>query len=123
MSENATFAEKLQGAGVTFVGPPASAINAMGSKAKARQLMIDAGVNVVPGFSDDESQDPISLKEQACANNLFPCLLKPVMGGGGKGMKVVLNEDAFLESLESCKRESLSEFGDDRCVMRRAMTM
>eukprot|EP00816_Leptocylindrus_hargravesii_P009470 CAMPEP_0196821590 /NCGR_PEP_ID=MMETSP1362-20130617/79967_1 /TAXON_ID=163516 /ORGANISM="Leptocylindrus danicus, Strain CCMP1856" /LENGTH=670 /DNA_ID=CAMNT_0042200831 /DNA_START=492 /DNA_END=2504 /DNA_ORIENTATION=- len=124
LSENAVFAKKLQGAGVTFVGPPSSAIEAMGSKAKARELMIEAGVSVVPGFSsdDNESQDPIALMEQVCGKNLFPCLLKPVMGGGGKGMKVVLHENDFLEALESCKRESLSSFGDDRVIIERYLT-
>src|SRR5690606_12842191 len=104
-------------AGIAFVGPPASAIAAMGSKSAAKALMEKAGVPLVPGYHGD-NQDPQFLKTQADAIG-YPVLIKASAGGGGKGMRVVESADAFLEALASCQREAASSFGDDRVLIER----
>jgi 3-methylcrotonyl-CoA carboxylase alpha subunit len=117
LSENEEFAQAIAKAGMTFVGPPASAIAAMGSKSAAKALMEKAGVPLVPGYHGD-NQDPQFLKEQADKIG-YPVLIKASAGGGGKGMRVVESADAFIESLASCQREAKSSFGDDRVLIER----
>ncbi|MAP49058.1 MAG: methylcrotonoyl-CoA carboxylase [Oceanicaulis sp.] len=115
LSENADFARACAKAGVTFVGPSPEAIEAMGLKDRAKALMEKAGVPVTPGYHGAE-QDPDHLKTQADQIG-YPVLIKAVAGGGGKGMRKVEASDAFLEALESCKREAASSFGDDRVLI------
>ncbi|WP_238878133.1 acetyl/propionyl/methylcrotonyl-CoA carboxylase subunit alpha [Achromobacter xylosoxidans] len=117
LSENEAFAEAAEQAGIAFVGPPASAIAAMGSKSAAKSLMEKAGVPLVPGYHGD-NQDPQFLKEQADAIG-YPVLIKASAGGGGKGMRVVESSGAFLDALASCQREAASSFGDDRVLIER----
>ncbi|WP_041862584.1 acetyl/propionyl/methylcrotonyl-CoA carboxylase subunit alpha [Bordetella petrii] len=117
LSENEAFAQAAADAGIAFVGPPASAIAAMGSKSAAKALMEKAGVPLVPGYHGD-NQDPQFLKTQADAIG-YPVLIKASAGGGGKGMRVVESADAFLEALASCQREAASSFGDDRVLIER----
>ncbi|CUI87768.1 Acetyl-/propionyl-coenzyme A carboxylase alpha chain [Achromobacter xylosoxidans] len=117
LSENEAFAEAAEQAGIAFVGPPASAIAAMGSKSAAKSLMEKAGVPLVPGYHGD-NQDPQFLKEQADAIG-YPVLIKASAGGGGKGMRVVESTGAFLDALASCQREAASSFGDDRVLIER----
>lgn len=117
LSENKAFAEAAEQAGIAFVGPPASAIAAMGSKSAAKSLMEKAGVPLVPGYHGD-NQDPQFLKEQADAIG-YPVLIKASAGGGGKGMRVVESTGAFLDALASCQREAASSFGDDRVLIER----
>ncbi|CUJ77436.1 acetyl-CoA carboxylase biotin carboxylase subunit [Achromobacter dolens] len=117
LSENEAFAEAAEQAGIAFVGPPASAIAAMGSKSAAKSLMEKAGVPLVPGYHGD-NQDPLFLKEQADAIG-YPVLIKASAGGGGKGMRVVESSGAFLDALASCQREAASSFGDDRVLIER----
>ncbi|QQB36288.1 acetyl/propionyl/methylcrotonyl-CoA carboxylase subunit alpha [Achromobacter deleyi] len=117
LSENEAFAEAAEQAGIAFVGPPASAIAAMGSKSAAKSLMEKAGVPLVPGYHGD-NQDPQFLKEQADAIG-YPVLIKASAGGGGKGMRVVDASGAFLDALASCQREAASSFGDDRVLIER----
>ncbi|MFY3149497.1 acetyl/propionyl/methylcrotonyl-CoA carboxylase subunit alpha [Achromobacter xylosoxidans] len=117
LSENEAFAEAAEQAGIAFVGPPASAIAAMGSKSAAKSLMEMAGVPLVPGYHGD-NQDPQFLKEQADAIG-YPVLIKASAGGGGKGMRVVESSGAFLDALASCQREAASSFGDDRVLIER----
>jgi len=115
LSENADFARACAKAGVTFVGPSAEAIEAMGLKDRAKKLMEEAGVPVTPGYHG-ENQEPDYLKAQADEIG-YPVLIKAVAGGGGKGMRKVEASDAFLEALESCKREAASSFGDERVLI------
>ncbi|HEY9316483.1 3-methylcrotonyl-CoA carboxylase alpha subunit [Achromobacter deleyi] len=117
LSENEAFAEAAEKAGIAFVGPPASAIAAMGSKSAAKTLMEKAGVPLVPGYHGD-NQDPQFLKTQADGIG-YPVLIKASAGGGGKGMRVVESSGAFLEALASCQREAASSFGDDRVLIER----
>ncbi|WP_367278290.1 biotin carboxylase N-terminal domain-containing protein [uncultured Alsobacter sp.] len=115
LSENAEFAEACQRAGVVFVGPPASAIRAMGLKDAAKSLVERAGVPVVPGYHGPK-QEPAFLRERA-ANIGFPVLIKAVAGGGGKGMRRVDRLIDFEEALQGAQREAANAFGDPRVLV------
>jgi 3-methylcrotonyl-CoA carboxylase alpha subunit len=115
LAENADFAESCATAGVVFIGPPPAAIRAMGDKAQAKTLMEKAGVPLVPGYHGSE-QDPALLSRKALALG-FPVLIKPLAGGGGKGMKIVFHATEFVPQLASASREALSAFGDDRVLI------
>ncbi len=117
LSENADFAGACAKAGISFVGPPASAIAAMGSKSASKTLMEKAGVPLVPGYHGD-NQDPEFLKQQADSIG-YPVMIKASAGGGGKGMRVVARADDFASALASCKREAASSFDDDRVLIER----
>jgi 3-methylcrotonyl-CoA carboxylase alpha subunit len=115
LSERAEFAEACAEAGIVFVGPPASAIRAMGLKDGAKALMQKAGVPVVPGYHG-ANQDPKFLKEKAYEVG-YPVLIKAVAGGGGKGMKRVDKAMDFDEALASAQREAQGAFGDPRVLI------
>ena len=115
LSENAEFADACATAGVVFIGPPPAAIRAMGDKAQAKTLMEKALVPLVPGYHGHE-QDPVFLAEKALALG-YPVLIKPVAGGGGKGMKIAFHATEFAPQLASAKREALSAFGGDRVLI------
>jgi len=117
LSENAEFAAACRAAGIVFIGPSPEAIAAMGDKAAAKRLMEKAGVPLVPGYHG-EKQDSALLEKEA-ARIGYPVLIKPSAGGGGKGMRVVLNKTAFVAALEASKREAKSAFGDDRVLIER----
>ncbi len=117
LSENEGFATAIAAAGLVFIGPPASAIAAMGSKSAAKELMGRAGVPLVPGYHGAE-QDADYLKEQADAIG-YPVLIKASAGGGGKGMRMVSAEGDFAAALQSCRREARNSFGDDRVLIER----
>ena len=114
LSENAGFADACAEAGLVFIGPPASAMRAMGSKSAAKQLMEKANVPLVPGYHG-EQQDADFLHTQADKIG-YPVLLKASAGGGGKGMRVIENSAQFKDALASCKREAISSFGDDKVL-------
>ncbi|WP_263262223.1 acetyl/propionyl/methylcrotonyl-CoA carboxylase subunit alpha [Pseudomonas sp. RIT-PI-S] len=115
LSENAQFAQRLTDEGLVFIGPPASAIEAMGSKAAAKALMETAQVPLVPGYhGEDQGYETFRAAAQRMG---YPVLLKPSAGGGGKGMKVVEEEAALAQALESAQREALSAFGDARMLV------
>jgi 3-methylcrotonyl-CoA carboxylase alpha subunit len=120
LSENEAFAEACAQAGLVFIGPPASAIRAMGSKSAAKSLMEKAGVPLVPGYHGD-NQDADFLREQADKIG-YPVLLKASAGGGGKGMRVVEKSAQFKDALASCKREAISSFGDDKVLVEKYLT-
>jgi 3-methylcrotonyl-CoA carboxylase alpha subunit len=117
LSENAAFAEAVGAAGLVFVGPPAAAIRAMGSKADAKALMARAGVPVLPGYGG-ERQDPAFLKQKAYEVG-YPVLIKAVAGGGGRGMRRVGRALDFEDALAATRREALSAFGDDAVLVER----
>jgi 3-methylcrotonyl-CoA carboxylase alpha subunit len=120
LSENAAFAEACAAEGVTFIGPPASAIRAMGSKSAAKALMERANVPLVPGYHGDD-QDPERLA-QAAERIGYPVLIKASAGGGGKGMRIVAGAGEFSAALASCKREAAAAFGDDKMLVERYVT-
>ncbi|MDO9624780.1 MAG: acetyl-CoA carboxylase biotin carboxylase subunit, partial [Pseudomonas sp.] len=115
LSENAGFARAIEDAGLLFLGPPASAIDAMGSKSAAKSLMEAAGVPLVPGYHGN-AQDIETFRTAADVIG-YPVLLKATAGGGGKGMKVVEGESELAEALASAQREAQSSFGDSRMLV------
>jgi 3-methylcrotonyl-CoA carboxylase alpha subunit len=115
LSENEVFADACQANGIVFIGPPVSAIRAMGSKSEAKKLMEKAGVPLTPGYHGD-NQEPGFLKQQADGIG-YPVLIKAAAGGGGKGMRAVYKSEEFLDALASCKREAISSFGDDHVLI------
>ncbi|HVV67628.1 MAG TPA: acetyl/propionyl/methylcrotonyl-CoA carboxylase subunit alpha [Gammaproteobacteria bacterium] len=115
LSENADFAERCTEAGIVFIGPPATAIRAMGEKNTAKQLMQNANVPVIPGYHQ-AVQDDTTLK-QAAATIGYPVLIKAVAGGGGKGMRVVTDPENFIEALNAARNEAKASFGDDRVLL------
>ncbi|MDN3647391.1 acetyl/propionyl/methylcrotonyl-CoA carboxylase subunit alpha [Reinekea marina] len=120
LSENAAFCDACAQHNITFIGPPKSAIEAMGSKSAAKQIMGDAGVPLVPGYHG-EDQDPQVLRN--ASNDMgYPVLLKATAGGGGKGMRQVWSESEFDEALAAAKRESLNAFGDDTMLVEKYLT-
>ncbi|WP_240989685.1 ATP-binding protein, partial [Cupriavidus taiwanensis] len=120
LSENEAFAEACAAAGLVFIGPPASAIHAMGSKSAAKQLMEQASVPLVPGYHG-EDQDPALLRREADRIG-YPVLLKASAGGGGKGMRVVESGEGFEAALASVKREASASFGDDKVLVEKYLT-
>ncbi|MBB5389898.1 MULTISPECIES: acetyl/propionyl/methylcrotonyl-CoA carboxylase subunit alpha [unclassified Herbaspirillum] len=120
LSENAEFAQACADAGLVFIGPPASAIRAMGSKSAAKALMEKAAVPLVPGYHG-ERQESDFLRAEADRIG-YPVLLKASAGGGGKGMRVVERSADFEAALASCKREAISSFGDDRVLVEKYLT-
>jgi len=120
LSENAEFAEAVTAAGLIWIGPPPSAIRAMGLKDAAKSLMANAGVPVTPGYLG-EDQSAKRLKREAEAIG-FPVLIKAVAGGGGKGMRLVESAEAFDAALASCQREAAASFGDDRVLLETYVT-
>jgi 3-methylcrotonyl-CoA carboxylase alpha subunit len=120
LSENEEFAEACAKAGLVFIGPPASAIAAMGSKAAAKSLMEKAGVPLVPGYHGKDN-DPALLAREA-ARIGYPVLIKASAGGGGKGMRRVDRAEDFAAALASCQREAQASFGDDHVLVERYVT-
>ncbi|MEG1102678.1 MAG: biotin carboxylase N-terminal domain-containing protein, partial [Comamonas sp.] len=115
LSENEDFANACQAAGLVFIGPPASAIRAMGLKAESKQLMEKAGVPLVPGYHGAD-QDPALLQREADRMG-YPVLIKASAGGGGKGMRLVEHSQDFAAALASCQREAINSFGNDAVLV------
>ncbi|MGJ7528441.1 acetyl-CoA carboxylase biotin carboxylase subunit [Variovorax sp. GB1P17] len=115
LSENEEFARACAEAGLVFIGPPPSAIKAMGLKAESKQLMEKAGVPLVPGYHGHD-QDPALLQREADRIG-YPVLIKASAGGGGKGMRAVDKAEDFAAALASCKREAINSFGDDAVLI------
>ena len=115
LSENEEFAQACTAAGLVFIGPPASAILAMGLKAQSKQLMEKAGVPLVPGYHGT-NQDADLLQREADRIG-YPVLIKASAGGGGKGMRAVDKSEDFAAALASCKREAINSFGDDAVLI------
>ena len=117
LAENAGFAEACQQAGVVFIGPPASAIEAMGSKTRARELMSEAGVPIVPGTTSP-AEDVAEAKKQAKEIG-YPVACKAAGGGGGKGFRVAHSEDELEDAFEGAAREGEKFFSDARVYLER----
>lgn len=115
LSENSAFARRCVEEGLVFIGPPWKAIEAMGNKSRSKDIMIKAGVPCIPGYHG-ANQEPEYLLEEAKKIG-FPVMVKAVKGGGGKGMRIALNEDEFLDKLESAKSEGRNSFGDDEMLV------
>jgi 3-methylcrotonyl-CoA carboxylase alpha subunit len=120
LSENADFADACAAAGIVFIGPPAAAIRAMGSKAAAKALMAKAGVPVVPGYHGD-AQDVAVFRDEA-ARIGYPVLIKASAGGGGKGMRVVETQAGLPAAIEGARHEARASFGDDRLLIEKYLT-
>lgn len=115
LSENAAFARACGAAGIVWVGPPPEVIEKLGDKIAAKNLMASAGVPVVPGYNG-ENQDTAVLEMQA-AQIGFPLLIKASAGGGGRGMRVVQEMEAFTPLLEEARREARAAFSDERVLL------
>jgi len=120
LSENDAFAQACVDAGLVFIGPPASAIAAMGSKSAAKTLMEQAGVPLVPGYHGQDNDPALLAKEAARIG--YPVLIKASAGGGGKGMRRVDKAQDFAAALASCQREAKASFGDDHVLVERYVT-
>jgi propionyl-CoA carboxylase alpha chain len=120
LSEREWFAKALEDANIAFIGPPASAIAAMGDKIESKKLAKAAGVNVVPGFVGEITDTEHAVE---IANGIgYPVMMKASAGGGGKGMRLAFSEADVREGFESVKREGLSSFGDDRVFIEKFIT-
>ena len=120
LSENAGFAEACGKAGIVFIGPPPSAIRAMGSKSEAKKIMEKAQVPLVPGYHGDDQAPELLAREAARIG--FPVLIKASAGGGGKGMRVVEAAEKFADALASAKREAKASFADDHVLIEKYLT-
>jgi geranyl-CoA carboxylase alpha subunit len=119
LSENAAFARACKEAGLTFIGPPADAIELMGNKARAKRAMAAAGVPCVPGSSGDDSSDDAL---RAAAEKIgFPVMIKAAAGGGGRGMRLVHTAADLADALRSARHEAKSAFGSDEVLLEKAI--
>ncbi|MCA0302932.1 MAG: acetyl/propionyl/methylcrotonyl-CoA carboxylase subunit alpha [Proteobacteria bacterium] len=120
LSENAGFAQACADAGLVFIGPPPSAIRAMGSKSEAKKIMEKAGVPLVPGYhGDDQSPDLLAREADRIG---YPVLIKASAGGGGKGMRVVEEAAKFADALAGAKREAKAAFADDHVLVEKYLS-
>ena len=117
LSEKIELAEACAAAGVTFIGPPAEAISSMGSKTAARARVVAAGVPVVPGGTADSVEDALVSARRIG----YPVMVKAAMGGGGKGMRLVLNESALPPAVERASSEAKQAFGDGTVYLEKAL--
>lgn len=115
LSENSAFAERCEQEGIVFVGPPAKAMADMGDKARSKEIMTKAGVPCVPGYHGSDQGETELLNH--AKEIKFPVLLKSVKGGGGKGMRIVMEEGEFLQQLKSARAEARASFGEGGEVM------
>ncbi len=120
LSENADFCRMCEAANIKFIGPPVGAIEAMGSKSAAKNIMEKANVPLVPGYHGDDQS--AAVLKQAADDMGYPVLLKATAGGGGKGMRQVWSEDEFADGFAAAKREAMSSFGDDTMLVEKYLT-
>ena len=120
LSENMKFAEALAAEGVAFIGPPASAIEAMGDKITSKKLAAEAGVSTVPGYMGliADAEEAVKISNEIG----YPVMIKASAGGGGKGMRIAWNDDEAREGFQSSKNEAASSFGDDRIFIEKFVT-
>ncbi len=120
LAENAEFAEAVLATGAVWIGPTPQSIRAMGNKARAKELMLAAGVRCIPGYEGLDQSDA-NLLEQAATIG-FPVMVKAAAGGGGRGMRLVLFADQMLAALARARNESMQAFGSEELILERAMT-
>ncbi len=120
LSENAAFAEALEKEGVTFIGPPVGAIQAMGDKITSKKLAAEAGVSTVPGHMGLIADADEAVRISASIG--YPVMIKASAGGGGKGMRIAWNDEEAREGFQSSKNEAKSSFGDDRIFIEKFVT-
>ncbi|TCO69293.1 acetyl-CoA carboxylase biotin carboxylase subunit [Rhodovulum euryhalinum] len=120
LSENRLFAEALEKAGVAFIGPPASAIEAMGDKITSKKLAAEAGVSTVPGYMGliADADEAVKISQQIG----YPVMIKASAGGGGKGMRIAWSDQEAREGFQSSKNEAANSFGDDRIFIEKFVT-
>ncbi|WP_343081202.1 acetyl/propionyl/methylcrotonyl-CoA carboxylase subunit alpha [Ostreiculturibacter nitratireducens] len=120
LSENMKFAEALEKEGVTFVGPPSPAIEAMGDKITSKKIAMEAGVNTVPGYMGliADAEEAVKISREIG----YPVMIKASAGGGGKGMRIAWNDEEAAEGFQSSKNEAASSFGDDRIFIEKFVT-
>jgi geranyl-CoA carboxylase alpha subunit len=119
LAENEDFAQACKDAGLVFIGPSAQAIEAMGNKAGAKEIMRKAGVPCVPGYQGADQSDEVMLAEAGKIG--FPVMIKAVAGGGGRGMRLVTDAVAFPDALRSARSEAKAAFGDAGVILERAI--
>ncbi|MEO8321949.1 MAG: acetyl-CoA carboxylase biotin carboxylase subunit [Bradyrhizobium sp.] len=119
LAENEDFAQACRDAGLVFIGPSPEAIRAMGNKAGAKDIMQKAGVPCVPGYQGADQSDAVMLKEARKIG--FPVMIKAVAGGGGRGMRLVVDDKAFPDALRSARSEAQGAFGDPTVILERAI--
>ena len=119
LSENAGFSNACKEAGIVFVGPPAGAIELMGSKRRSKIAMQEAGVPVIPGYEDDNAGDDELIA--AAADIGYPLMIKASAGGGGRGMRLVHSEPELAANIKRARSESKQAFGDDELILERAV--
>jgi geranyl-CoA carboxylase alpha subunit len=119
LSENADFARACDAAGLVFIGPPASAIELMGSKRLSKLAMLEAGVPCIPGYQGDDQGDETLLQEALGVG--FPLMVKASAGGGGRGMRLVFEESELAQQLRSARSEAQSAFGSGELILERAV--
>ena len=120
LSENPDFVEAVEAAGLTFIGPSAKAIRAMGLKDAAKALMVEAGVPVVPGYHGADQDDALLAREAEKIG--YPVLIKAVAGGGGKGMKVAQTAKDMEKAFQTARAEGKSNFGNDEVYIEKYLT-
>lgn len=119
LSENASFAAACREAGLVFIGPSPESIDAMGNKARAKHLMLEAGVPCIPGYQDEDQNDARLLR--AATEIGFPVILKATAGGGGRGIRRVADAAAFAEALRGARAEARHAFGNSRLLVEKAI--
>jgi len=120
LSENEGFAASCEKAGIVFIGPPASAIAAMGNKAAAKRRMIEAGVPCVPGYQGADQSD--ACLEREARKIGLPVMVKAAAGGGGRGMRLVERDSDLLEAIRTARTEAESAFGSGELILEKAVT-
>ena len=119
LAENAEFAEAVSAAGLVFIGPPAAAIRAMGNKAQAKRLLIEAGMPCIPGYQGSDQSDAAFVR--AADDIGFPVMVKAAAGGGGRGMRLVDDLAALPAALQAARSEAANAFGSDELILERAV--
>ena len=120
LSERAEFAERLKAEGITFIGPPVNAIEAMGDKITSKKIAQEAGVSTVPGYMGliADAEEAVKISNEIG----YPVMIKASAGGGGKGMRIAWNDEEAREGFQSSKNEAASSFGDDRIFIEKFVT-
>jgi 3-methylcrotonyl-CoA carboxylase alpha subunit len=115
LSENSKFVREVERNGIKFIGPPSTAIDAMGNKSESKNIMLNANVPVVPGYHGSNQEDKFLFEEAKKIG--FPMLIKAVLGGGGKGMRTVFKPEDFFSALDSARREAMKSFSDENILV------